>query len=231
LLSRAFFETYGLDFEDIIGRRRPVVRGYRFAVRSFLPRIAYAEALLHKKSFPPDNPSSPAFQTFEHNLNEADFTKYWEPYRRTPKFRTHLIAAVIFILPKIGPLALLSIRGPSAATHERYIESLNASTVSLRKLLTAGGKFPSVPNRDLDTGDGVRPGGYPLTDETYSKLLALVTRQPSSQVPVGLRDNILDYYADPAAPISTKSDEKKWAQVQHQLVVLRGMRTIRTPES
>ena len=54
LLDRAFYETYGLDAVRVLGARRPTVRGYRFSVRSFLPRIAYAENVLHRKHFPPD---------------------------------------------------------------------------------------------------------------------------------------------------------------------------------
>lgn len=224
-LGRAFLETYGLHFERVLGQRRPVVRGYRFAVRSFLPRIAYGEALLHRKKFPPDD-RTPAFEIFERNLESADFEKYWEPYRRqTPTFLTRVVAATIFIMPKFGPLALLKIRGPIPETHERYIDSVNASTTSLRKVLATKERYPYVPNLDLDTGEKVRPGGYPLTDETYFKLLVRVTKDPTSALPIGLKQNILDYYADPAAPISTKKVKKDWAQVESQLAVLQRMKT------
>ena len=43
-----------------------------FAVRSFLPRIAYAEVLLHRRDFPPDTPDE-AFQIFLKHLADADF--------------------------------------------------------------------------------------------------------------------------------------------------------------
>jgi hypothetical protein len=65
LLAKSFFETYGLNLEYVLGKgRRSVVHGYRFAVRSFLPRVAYAEALLHRGDFPPDAPT-PAFEIFQ----------------------------------------------------------------------------------------------------------------------------------------------------------------------
>ncbi len=56
LLARAFFETYGLHLSRVLGVKRQTgtIDGYRFAVRSFLPRIAYAENVLHKHRMPPD---------------------------------------------------------------------------------------------------------------------------------------------------------------------------------
>jgi len=42
-------------------------------------------------------------------------------------------------------------------------------------------------------------------------------------VPVGLKEDILEYYADPSAPIVTKKDPAKWARVQADLERLRTM--------
>ena len=57
LLRKAFFETYGLNLPDIIGTKETSLRIYRKGVRSFIPNIARAETLLHKKNFPQDMPS------------------------------------------------------------------------------------------------------------------------------------------------------------------------------
>ncbi len=135
LLAKAFSETYGLDFEQIVGKRRPVVRSYRFAVRSFLPRIAWAESVLHRRGFPPDTHSE-AFQVFNQRLAEADFEKRWNQYRKKAGIRTHLIAGIIVILPKVGPLSDLAIRGPSAQTQELYLRSVNAASDALKRLLS-----------------------------------------------------------------------------------------------
>jgi hypothetical protein len=93
--------------------------------------------------------------------------------------------------------------------------------------VASGVTMPAVllPNLDLDTGERVVPGGYPLTDKTYAKLLAKVTQDPAQPLPEALKQDILNYYADPDAPISTRQDKKKWARVQKQLQVLTGMPT------
>ena len=225
-LASAFFHTYGLDFQHVLGERRPVVRGYRFAVRSFLPRIAYAEVVLHRRDFPLDTPS-PEFQIFQQHLAEADFEKGWNQYRKKPGIRTYLLAGIIVILPKLGPLSMLAIRGPTLQTHQWYVQSVNAATDELQQLLKTGNRaLGSLPNRDLDTGEKVRPGGYPLTDQTYAKLLNALTRQPLQKLPAELKQDILDYYADPQAPITTKKNRSKWQQVQKQLMVLKEIRVL-----
>ncbi len=231
LLAKAFSETYGLDFEQIVGKRRPVVRSYRFSVRSFIPRIAWAESVLHRQGFPPDSPSQ-AFQIFNQRLADADFENRWNQYRKKAGIRTHLLAWIIVILPKIGPLSLLAIRGPSPQTQEFYLESVNAASDALKRLLATWNTTENtLPNRDLDTGEKVRPGAYPLTDETYAKLLDKITQSPSRDLPAGLKQAILDYYADPQAPITTKKNPSKWARVQKGLAVLRAANISPNPET
>ena len=223
LLARAFFDTYGLDFEHALGERRPVIRGYRFAVRNLLPRVAYAETVLHRNRFPEERQSE-SLRQFEQHLAEADFENGWNQYRKKAGIGTHLIAWTIFVIPKVGPLSILSIRGPTEGTHELYLESMNRATVSLQRALNEWDTSQrSLPNRDLDTGEKVRPGGYRLTDQTYAKLLAAITQEPTQKVPAGLKQDMLDYYADPEAPISTKKDRAKWARVEKQLLVLKRM--------
>lgn len=231
LLRRALFQTYGIDLYQIIGHRKPVLRGYGFAVRTFLPRIAYAEVLLHKNSFPPDA-TGPESVTLNKDLAQSDFENGWDQYRKKAGIGTHLLAGVLFILPRIGPLSDAAIRGPNAHTQELYVKSLNRSTLVLRHVLANFSYVTSyVPNRDLDTGAKIKPGAYRLTDETYARLLARVTRNPNLPVPSGLKQNIASYYSDPAAPICTKKKPEKWAQVQAELKLLQTIPTTQEPPS
>jgi len=226
LLRKAFFETYGLNLPDIIGTKETSIRVYRYAVRRFLPNIARAETLLHKKSFPEDVPS-PDLEDLKKDLIQASTDNNWEAYRKTPGFRSHLYAGWIYILPKVGTLKMLSIKGPNQQTEDLYIKSVNRSIKSMRFVLT---HFDTIerylPNRDLDTGLVVKPGGYPLTDKTYATLLDMITKHPDKVVPNQLKHDLIAYYADPEAPIITKKDPKKWTQVQEDLKTLATMKTI-----
>jgi hypothetical protein len=104
---------------------------------------------------------------------------------------------------------------------------MNRSIKSLRFVLTNFDHIERyIPNRDLDTGLVVKPGGYPLADRTYATLLDMITQHPDKVVPNQLKHDLLGYYADPQAPIITKKDPKKWAQVQKNLKTLETMKTI-----
>jgi hypothetical protein len=263
-IAAAFHETYGFAIQDILGHYQDALRSYRFGTRRFIPEFTYAEALLHQHRFTDDMPGS-EFDSFEQRTTQLAREAEWDRYRKNPGAGTHLLAGLIVIMPKVGPIKMLAIKGPTVQAEARYIESTNLSTtalaLALRQLgvdrtrdvtdremaeairsenavITGSGRatvavpaygsgvtLPAslVPNRDLDTGQRVVPGGYRLTDATYAKLLARLTRDPARMIPGGLKEDILQYYADPDAPISTKRDPKRWAELQRQLQILTSM--------
>ncbi len=270
-LALAYYQTYGLteDFSVVKGRRFNVP-GYRFATRTFIPRIAYAVTLLHRRREPAD-PDNAEFQELLKEIDGAAADSNWNAYRAKAGFETYALAGVLAVLPKVGPLSLVAVKNPSTATEADYIHSLTVSLAVMRAMLarltppqsrkpiesaTAPKAFsrrllarlledpamngvilvqptdPShpLPNRDLDTGYVVQPGGYPLTDATYADLLRRLARRPAQLIPPGIKDDIEAYYANPDAPNTTKRNAKRWAQVQTDLKTLATMQTSRAPE-
>jgi len=273
-LALAFYQTYGLSDEFSPERRRFNVREYRFAVRAFIPRIAYAITLLHRGQEPPE-PKTPEAAEIQKEVDAVAAANAWQRYRRKAGIGTYALAGLLFILPKIGPLKLVAVKGPTAATDADYVHSVALSVASLRRRLArftppAGLRSPAVnaadanmtseptpltkqlrpasqtagqiaprqppdrphplPNRDLDTGYVVKPGGYRLTDSTYAKLLHRLTRRPSQAIPPGIKRDIQAFYSNPDAPITTKKDRARWAQVQADLATLAAMPTSTEPE-
>jgi hypothetical protein len=60
-------------------------------------------------------------------------------------------------------------------------------------------------------------------------LVAKLTRTPQQPIPYSLKREILDYYSDPTAPISTKNNPQRWALLQDQLKILAAMPTSEDP--
>jgi len=233
LLGRAVFETYGLSLRDVSGNKRKTaanIGSYRHSVRSFLPDFAHAEVLVHQQDFPPD-PDTQEFQKLDRRLQEADYNNGWQNTRKNAGFKTHLLAFLVIIVPKIGPASDLSIKIPTEETESKYIASVNRSLDWYEELVNRLQQFPAqnpeitmkLENRDLDTGYMVQPGGYPLTDKTYAKLLGLITAKPTEPAPSGLKRDILAYYSNPNSPIITKKNAKAWTKVQEELALLRNM--------
>ncbi len=227
LLDRAFLDTYGLPLRRVLGRPSPAIESYRSSVKGILPAVARAEVLIHRNDFPREL-DTPAYHQFSTHQQQAGLDNQWKRFRRKSGFKLHFLAFVIRILPKVGPISCLAIRGPNAETNRWYIESLNRSTDRYEGFLQQLTKNPrkplDLPDRDLDTGNRIQPGAYRLTDRTYAQLLQMLTAQSSLVISAELRQNILDYYSDPNAPITTKKNAKNWKRVQTELTTLRSMK-------
>ncbi len=178
----------------------------------------------------PADSNSPDLQKLADEVARVAAENNWDQYRKKAGIGTYSLAGLIYVLPKIGPLKMVAIKGPTASTEEEYVRSVNQSTDELSSVLGRFGKpHPTLPNRDLDTGAPVRPGAYQLTDETYAKLLDRLVADPNHTVPPGLKFDIVNYYADPNAPIQTKKDPAKWARVQSELKTLQTMPVSKQP--
>ncbi len=229
LLERAFFETYGLKLTTVMGKTsRAGIRSYRGSVRSFIPVFAKSEVVIHRKNFPEDV-STDSFTELEHELEQAAYLPAWEHEYRRPNFGEHLLAIVIRILPPIGPIAYLKIRGPNTKTEQLYVDSLVRTMSYYDNTLNRLTSHPEtplrLPNLDLDTGQPTRRGAYALTDKTYSRLLHIITSDPQRRVPAGLRRDILKFYADPGPPVDAKGGE----QILRELDTLKQMNSIPEP--
>ena len=228
-LREVFIATYGIDIADVLGKARPDLKSYRTSVRTFIPAFAEAEVVLHKKQFPP-HPDTEAYRIFAERIARTNYQRRWKHTYKGPGFKAHLLAILVFIVPKIGAASDLAIKIPSQETEEWYLSSVNRTVDQFReilhKLLRDAADPVKLSNIDLDTGERVRLGDYALADNTYTELLGRLTSKPRRGVPEDLKQNILDYY-EGSLSIAEVSDPKS-----SQLATLRTMssRASRTSE-
>ena len=125
--------------------------------------------------------------------------------------KAHLLAILVFIIPKIGAAADLAIKIPSTETEDWYLRSVNHTVDEFRKILHELLVDPDpalkFANLDLDTGDRVRLGDYALADNTYKKLLERVTSKPGRGIPQELKHHLLEYYEGSANSGDTSDAE------------------------
>ena len=225
LLAQSFAETYSFPLHDVLGPGRQAIRSYRGSVRSVLPRFAYAETVLHRNDFPSDI-ADDSLKTFLDRIVQADFQTVWNRYRRNPGIQTRVLALLIRILPRIGPLSDLAIKIPTQDTQGLYIKSVNHAVEIyagfLKQLADRPILDPVIPNRDLDTGEKAQRGAYERADKTYAKLLHKITTDSQGSIAPDLRQDILDYYSNPNAVTARKQD-REWTQVVKDLAILRGL--------
>jgi len=198
-LERAFVATYGFDITDVFGKgSRAALRSYRSSVRSFIPAFAEAEVVLHGNAFPPQ-PDDEAYRIFSKRVAQTNYERHWKHAHKGPGFKAHLLAIVVFLVPKVGGAADLAIKIPENQTQEWYLQSVNHTVDvfrdTLHKALEEGVNDPvALANIDLDTGRRSKAGDYPLADEAYAQLLGRLTSKPNRVVSESLKRHILEHY-------------------------------------
>lgn len=219
-LEDAFVNTYGFDVHEVLGRAHPALRSYRTSVRRFIPAFAEAEVVLHRHQFPA-HPDDDAWRLFNERIAQTNYDRgKWKHTYHGPGFKAHLLAVLVFLVPKIGAASDLAIKIPTTGTEDRYLRSVNHTVDVFREAVDKLAATPDSPaqlaNLDLDTGAKVKLGDYPLADRTHDELLARLTSRPARIIPASLKEQMLAYYSESSDP--TKATIER-------LAILRTMKT------
>ena len=193
VLHRAFYDTYSLKLEDLYTDLGLALGTYRYTVSGLIPGMTRAAWDLKKDELQKVQPAITG-RTFVYNLSRASYRKEWSNQYKAPGAGSKLLAFLIRILPKIGPLRALAFKAPTAQTESLFEASFDRTLADYRRLLAdVGAGRLTLENRDLDTGATTRPAAYTLADRAYSRLAcALADRQPAPENLALIRD-ILDF--------------------------------------
>lgn len=222
LLEQAFQETYGLDLKSVLANEDKALNSYRHAVSSLLPKATRIAWSLKKDEIMKDAPGTTK-KKFLYNLSRASYEKEWGRDYQQPTFGEKLLAFIVRLLPKIGPLKVLQFRTPTPATEKMFEASFNATLDRYRGLLAkqGEGQLTELLNDNFDTGEISGPGKYRLNDGAHAQLLDLLAKQNFASAPPDVRAELLDFYSQTDAPYATKGKPKDWARVQVELQQLK----------
>lgn len=217
-VALAFYQTYGLSEDFSAGRGRRInVRGYRFATRSFIPRIAYAVTILHRAHEPAEVPSADLTR-LETELAIIAADNHWDQFRRKPGVGTYSLAGLLFILPKVGPIKLAAVKGPTAATEEEYLHSVLQSSDALHLALSRFTPPPATrPSAALaaaaDTHSEPAPGNPLPVKPGSSQLVPRQSSDPAHPLPNRDLDTGL-----PVRPAGYPLTDSTYAALLHRIV-------------
>jgi hypothetical protein len=163
-----------------------------------------------------DTPSATR-KKFLYNLSRGSYQKEWGREYERPGFRSMLLAFVFRILPRMGKSRDLRFEVPTPAAEKLFMASFNASLDRYRELLSELQVDQlKLPNENFDVGEVTAAGGYRLGDRAYAQLLDKLDGH-YADMPSELRLDILAFYGDLSAPVTTKSDSVEWARVIKEL--------------
>jgi len=169
-------------------------------------------------------------EKFFYNLSRTEYEKDWGREYMRPGLGSRVLAFVIRIVPKIGPLRSLSFRTPTPETEKLFMESFNATLERYKGFLTAERTRRTNPaDVNLDVGKPTIAGMYKMADDTYMKLVDKLADHDFSGMPRGLRDDILNFYKNQPVAVSPDNDKRHSAKLQRQLEMLRAAAAYSTP--
>ncbi len=210
VLQRAFYRTYSLQLTDLFQDLDKAVGTYRHTVSSIIPQATKVAWHLKKDDLAKDTPGLTR-RRFIYVLRRADYRKEWGRAYQRPGLGTRLLALLIRILPKVGPLQAFAFKPPSAAADKLFMASFLRTVSEYRGLLQqANNAGFRLPNRDFDTGALTRPVEYRMADEAYEQLAIELAARPQAGVDPVLRKDVLDYFHNLDLPFAAKRDAKKW---------------------
>src|SRR6202162_3681445 len=223
VLERAFQDTYGIPLTDVISNEDLAIGTFRRAIGRVLPEMTRVALIARRKEMVAETPNFRA-REFRYYLSRANYQKEWGKGYRQPGFGTRVLAFFLRFVPKVGPFKALDFKIPTKQTEDLYIASVDRAMENYTKLVNVSqtGNL-RLTNTDFDTGRDTRAGEYALTDKAYARLLDQLAGHGFAQITPALKANILAFYSDPNAPLSTKKKPDDWKKIEDELVKLRAL--------
>jgi zinc dependent phospholipase C len=221
LLVRAFQDNYCIPLKPVFVDLDRAVGSYRYTVHSTIPKAVRIAWVLKKDEIQRGTPGITR-KKFLYNMSRASYRTRWGKNYQAPGEGTKVVAFIIKLVPKVGPLKALSLRLPTPQTEAMFRSSFNAALDQYQHLLDdqrAG--HLNLLNRNFDTGAPTKPGAYFMADRAYARLVDDLAKDHFLDVSPDLRADILAYYRDPGAPIVTKKDAKAWNRLNEELAELK----------
>jgi hypothetical protein len=210
-----------LDLKQVLLNEDKVLGSYRYDVSQLIPKATRVAWSMKKDDIMKDQPGTTR-RKFLYNLSRSSYRKNWGKTYQRPTFADNVLAFILRILPKIGPLKVFQLKTPTPAAQQMFEASFNATLDRYRKLLhDAGADQLALPNDNFDTGDMTGPGQYFLNDQTQAKLLDDLAEQNFAGASPEIRAELLQFFGQPNAPNAIRRNRKEWAKVQAEIEQLK----------
>ncbi len=217
LIERTFQKTYGLQIDQLFGNFDRAISTFRFAVKDFFPEITRAAWASKKKAIKEMTPTATS-KKFRFRMQSANYYKEYGKDYKKPGFFARILALVIKIFPKVGPIKALKFKPPGPTAEKLFIQSFDsvvAHYVTDIHLMDNG--TLSLNNIDFDTGKPTEQGEYPLTDEAYSDWLIKLKEKKFACISPSMKKNIVEFYKNKAPETGSKKMVAKWNRTMEAL--------------
>jgi hypothetical protein len=218
LLERAVRETYGIELGDLLLNVDLAIGTYRRAVSKTIPELTRIAWRDKRKEIEQQTPGITR-QAFVYTLSPREYDREFGTRYRKPGFFARVLAFVLKIVPKVGPMRPLAFEPLTPEVERLFAESVSSAHSRYRALLQElrAGKL-SLGDTDFDTGRAPTFGVNALADETNAELLHKLAGHDFENVPPELRRHLARFFKDPAA--TTRLSAKDLKRMRSELEAL-----------
>jgi hypothetical protein len=181
VLERAFFDTYAVPLNQVLTREDLAIGTYRRTVSVLLPKMTQVAITDYGDKMKQADPTFVP-KKLTYRLSKADYQKRFGNSYRSPGVGARILAFLLKLIPKVGPLKDLSLRVPSADTQKTFLSGMDNVVDQYQHYLNTLDAEPAdrpslkLASLDLDTGKPTAPAEYKLADQTYARYLALLVK-------------------------------------------------------
>jgi len=202
-LRRAFLQTYCLSIDDLFSDFGTSLSIFRWTVTTGFPILTKAAWKSQKGKVDKSNRAAEKKKTV-YNFHEKTHGKLWGKHDEKPGFMISIMASVITILPKVGPLKVLKFKVPTPQAERLFEQSFEASLFHLDKIIKSSDTNFVLVNKDFDTGVDSHPGEYCLADRTYLVLIRKLRKKKYEGLNEGLKNHLLSYFSQSENSLSAQ---------------------------
>ena len=214
LIEKAFSQTYGLDVSELFGNFDRAIGSFRWSVKELIPSATRAAWKTKRKEIR-ELDSSAEKRSYVYNIRRQKYFKEFGREREKLSFGESVLAMLIRIAPKWGPLKILKFRIPNEEAEKMFLASFDATVVNYRQQVNAISEtHVKLSNVDWDTGKKTMEGEYILADETYSDWVIKLKEKKFETVTSSIKKDILGFYKNYAG---SNRDEEHWQQTSAAL--------------
>ncbi|MEP6928270.1 MAG: zinc dependent phospholipase C family protein [Ginsengibacter sp.] len=195
VLSRAFFETYGLTINEVSGNHfQLAVETFRWIVANVFP-VLTRSAWASKKHHITEQDHTAAAKNFTYRMHQRQYNKQFGKGYKRPGFGATILSFFIRVLPKVGPTRALRFKAPTPLAEKYFEKSFDTIIKSYSRNLDQlkDGNL-SLKDMDFDTGMPTASGEYKLADHTYNEWLLKLKKDNFKNLTYQQKQNILTFF-------------------------------------
>jgi hypothetical protein len=217
LVQRAFHDTYGVDVDDLFKDFHRAIESFRRAVSKTIPmatRVAWTE---NKNQIERSQPGITRHK-FIYIMSRSSYERNWGKQYDRPTIGDQILGFLLKILPPIGPIRAVKLKMPTPAVEKLFMDSFDRSVRQFSRAMDhAMDHSLQLDSKNYDVGIVTPAGAYRLDDEVQAYWLDLLARKHFTTVTPAIRAELLAYFSNLDAPVTTKKDSKKWQQLLSEL--------------